>query len=66
MGSTMKKDGFQREGGQAETSFGEVEGSMSKRVNAKALQDDLQSFGFILSLAKPKMGKEVGRRRARS
>ena len=30
------------------------------------LQDDLQSLGFTPSLAKPEIGKEVGRRRARS
>ena len=35
-------------------------------MDAKALQDDLQSFGFTPSLAKPEIGKEVGRRRARS
>ena len=33
-------------------------------MDAKALQDDLQSLGFILSLAKSEMGNEVGRRRA--
>ena len=33
-------------------------------MDAKALQDDLQSLGFTPSLAKPEMGKEVGRRRA--
>ena len=32
----------------------------------KALQDDLQSLGFTPSLVKPEIGKEVGRRRARS
>ena len=58
--------GFKEKEGKQETSFGEVEGSISKRVNAKALQDDLQSLGFILSQAKPEMGKEVGRLRARS
>ena len=35
-------------------------------MDAKALQDDLQSLGFTPSLAKPEMGKEVGTRRARS
>ena len=40
--------------------------SMSGWVDAKALQDDLQSLGFTPSLVKPEMGKEVGRRRARS
>ena len=56
-----------RKGGQAgRASLGEAEGKMSESVHAKALQDDLQSFGFIPSLAKPEIGKEVGRRRARS
>ena len=32
----------------------------------KALQDDLQSLGLTPSLAKPEMGKEVGRQRAGS
>ena len=32
----------------------------------KALQGDLQSLGFTPSLAKPEIGKEVGRRRART
>ena len=41
-------------------SLGEVKESMSGRVDAKALQDDLQSLGFTPSLAKPEMGKEVG------
>ena len=27
---------------------------------AKALQDDLKSFGFTPSLAKPEIGREVG------
>ena len=35
-------------------------------MNVKALQNDLQCLGFTPSLAKPEMGKEVGRRRARS
>ena len=29
-------------------------------MHAKALQEDLESRGFIPSLAKPEMGKEVG------
>ena len=54
-------------GGQAgRASVGEVEGTRSGSVDAKDLQDDLQSLGFTPSLAKPEMGKEVGRRRARS
>ena len=35
-------------------------------MDAKALQDNLQSLGFTPSLAKPEIGKEVGRQRARS
>ena len=35
-------------------------------MDAKALQDDLQSLDLSHSLANPEMGKEVGRRRARS
>ena len=68
MDSTVKEGRFQgEEGGLAKgTSLGEVERSMSRRVDAKALQEDLQSLGFTQSLAKPEMGKEVGRRRARS
>ena len=62
------KDRFQGgQGGQASrASLVEVEGSMSEWVDAKALQDDLQSLGFTPSLAKPEIGKEVGRQRARS
>ena len=33
-------------------------------MDAKALQEDPESRGFTSSLAKPEMGKEVGRRRA--
>ena len=68
MESTVNKDRFQgRKGGQARrASLREVEGSMSGRVDAKALQNNLQSLGFTSSLAKPEIGKEVGRRRARS
>ena len=66
--STVNEGRFQ--GGQGRqarrASLEQVEGSMSGRVDAKALQDDLQSLGFTPSLAKPEMGKEVGRRRARS
>ena len=29
-------------------------------MDAKALQEDLQSLGFTPSLAKPEIGKEVG------
>ena len=53
--------------GQAiKASLREVEGSTNELVDAKALQDDLRSLGFTPSLAKSEMGKEVGRRRARS
>ena len=49
------------EGGQARrASLGDVDGSMSECVDAKALQDYLQSLGFTASLAKPEIGKEVG------
>ena len=55
------------QGGQAtRASLGQVEGSMSESVDARALLDDLQSLGFTPSLAKPEIRKEVGRRRARS
>ena len=66
--STVKEGRCQGgEGGQARRAFlGEVEGSMSSLVDAKALQDDLQSLGFTPSLAKPEMGKKFGRQRARS
>ena len=33
-------------------------------MDAKVLQNDLQSLGFTPSLAKPETGKEAGRRRA--
>ena len=64
---TVKEGRFQGgDGWQArKATLGEVEGSMSGQVNAKALQDDLHSHGFTSSMAKPKMGKEVGRRRPR-
>ena len=53
--STVKEGSFQgRKGRQARrASLEQVEGSMSGRVDAKALQDDLQSLGFTPSLAKP-------------
>ena len=54
------------EGEQAKRVSIEVEGSMSGRVDAKACQEDLQSLGFTPSLAKPEMGKEFKRQRARS
>ena len=66
--STVNEGRFQGgQGGQARgASLEEVERSMSGYVDARALQDDLQSLGFTPSLAKPEIGKEVGRRRARS
>ena len=66
--STVKEGKFQRgEGGKVrKASLGEVEGNMSRCVNTKAPQDDLQSFGFTPSQPEPEMEKEVGRRRARS
>ena len=66
--STMREGRFQGgKGGQAtRASLGEVEGSVGGSVDAKALQKEPQSLGFIPSLAKPEIGKEVGRRRARS
>ena len=39
---------------------------MSGLVDAKTLQEDLESLGFTLSLAKPEIGKKVERKRARS
>ena len=32
-------------------------------MDAKALQDNLKSLGFTPSLAKPEIGKEVGRKK---
>ena len=68
MDFTVNEGRFQGgEGGRARNaSLGEVQESMTGRVDAKALQDDLQSLGFTPSLAKPEIGKEVGRRRTRS
>ena len=67
-GLHSERRGFQGgEGGQARrASLGEVEGSMSGWVDARALQENLQSLSFTPSLAKPEMEKEFGRRRARS
>ena len=66
--SMERKGRFQGgERGQAtRASLEGVEGSMSGRVDAKALQDDLQSLSFTTSLAKPEIVTEVGGRRARS
>ena len=65
MDSTVKESSFQEvEGRQARrASLGEVEGSMTGRVDAKALQENLQNLGFTPSLAKPEMENEVGKRR---
>ena len=59
--STMKKGRFQ--GGQARrASLGEVEsGECTEKLSMKTC-----SLDFTPSQAKPEMGKEVGRRRARS
>ena len=67
MDSTVNEGRFQggKERQARRASLGEVEGSISGKVDAKALQDNLQSLGFTPSLAKPETGKEVGRRRAR-
>ena len=58
----MKEGRFQggEEGQARKASLGDVEGSMSEWMDAKALQDDLQSLGFTPSLTKPEIGKEVG------
>ena len=68
MDSTVKESRFQegKEGQARRASLEQVEGSMGGRVDAKALEDNLQSLGFTPSLAKPEIEKEVGRRRARS
>ena len=68
LGSAVNEGKFQGgKGGQAKrASLEEVEGCMIELVDAKTLQEDVQSLDFTSSLAKPEMGKEVGRRRARS
>ena len=71
---TAKKGRFQvGKGGQARrASLGEVEGSISGKVNEKSLQDNQKSLALTPSLTKSEMGdeetshKEVRRRRARS
>ena len=57
--STMQKGKFQggKRGQAKRASIEQVEGSMSGRVDAKALQDDLKSLGFATSLAKSEIGK---------
>ena len=66
-GSESRKEGrFQGEGRQAKrSSLREVAGSMSEWVDAKAVQEDLQSLGFTPSLAESEMEKEVGKRKTR-
>ena len=66
--STVKKGRFQGgKGRQAKRiSLEEAEGSMRRKMEAKALKKDLRTLRFTPSLVKPKMGNEVGRRRARS
>ena len=68
MDSTVNEGRFQGgKGGKARrVSLEEVEGSMSRCADTKALQGDLQSLGFTSSLAKPEIEKEVGRQRAHS
>ena len=68
MDSTVNEGRFQggKRGQARRASINEVEGSITRRVDKKGLQDDLQSLGFTPSLAKPEIGNEVGRRRARS
>ena len=68
MNSTVNENRFQRgEEGQArKVSLGEVEESLSGKMDAKALQEDLESLGFTPSLDKLEMGIDFGRQRARS
>ena len=65
MDSTVKEGKFQggERGKARRASLEQVEGSMSELVDAKALQENLQSLGFTPSLANPEIEKEVGRRR---
>ena len=66
--STVNEGRFQGgQGAQARRASLRRDRRRYERVSdAKALQDDLQSLGFTPSLAKPEIGNEVGRRRARS
>ena len=68
MNSTVREGRFQGGKGRhtRRASLDEVEGSISRLVDAKALLDNLQSLGFTPSLAKPEIEREVGRRRAHS
>ena len=74
-GAWRGKAGLHSEGGQIPRRKGSAnKKSLARRsrrryqpgVDAKALQDDLQNLGFTPSLAKPEIGKEVGRQRASS
>ena len=73
-GAWSGKGGLHREGRQITRRKGRASKKSLTRtsrrkhtqVDAKPLQDDVQSLGFTPSLAKPETGKEVGRRRARS
>ena len=57
----MKEGGFQgSKVGQTKRTSQGVGESTSGRMDKKALQEDLESFGFTPSLAKSEMGKEVG------
>ena len=64
VGSTVRKGRFQgEEGGHAKRTFlGEVGGSMSGRKSFPGISVE----SWFPSLAKPKMGKEVGRQSAYS
>ena len=68
MDPTVKEGRFQGDevGNTRKTSPEEVEGNMSRQVDGRALQEDLQSLGFTSCLAKPEMEQEVGRQRAHS
>ena len=53
-------DSFREEGARWVTPQGlEHRSQRVANVDAKALQDDLQSLGFTPSLAKPEMGKRL-------
>ena len=63
----LDREGRQIPGRASKKSLPRTSRRKHERVSGlKALQDDLQSLGFTPSLAKPEIGKEVGRRRARS
>ena len=62
----LKEGRFQRGKRASKKSLPRSRGKHEQDVDAKALQDNLQILGFTPSLAKPEIGKEVGRQRARS